>query len=81
MKKPRKTDFEEEYPQAYGSLDRRGKVVADVGADIGPSVYYFLSRGAKKVIAFEKKTALREELEGNCAGDERVEVRGSGWAK
>lgn len=37
----------------YPAVDVRGKVVVDVGANIGDTAVYFAVNGAKKVIAFE----------------------------
>ena len=41
------------YEEQYGMLDVRGKVVIDVGANIGDTAIYFALNGAKHVYAFE----------------------------
>ena len=38
---------------AYGDLDIAGKVVLDVGANIGDSALYFAAKGAKRIFAYE----------------------------
>ena len=48
---------------SYGSIDWRGKSVLDIGADIGSSAIFFLSRGAKYVYLVEKEPAYRETYE------------------
>jgi FkbM family methyltransferase len=42
----------------YSDLDVRGKVVIDVGANIGDSAIYFSLRGATRVLAYEPNTRL-----------------------
>ncbi len=37
----------------YPTVDVKGKVVVDVGANIGDTAVYFMANGAEKVIAFE----------------------------
>ena len=59
-----------EYPRSYSYIDVRGKVVVDVGADIGTSPLWFLSQGAAKVIAFSL------EKQDPRFADPRVEWRG-----
>ncbi len=41
-----------EYFKSYSVIDVKGKTVLDIGADIGTSAFYFLSKGATNVIAF-----------------------------
>ena len=48
------------------NVDVEGKVVVDIGADWGSSSLYFLARGARKVVAYDR---LRP----------RLEVRGIEW--
>lgn len=45
-------DFND-YIWSYGQFDYNGKVVLDIGADIGSSALYFLSRGAEYVYLVE----------------------------
>lgn len=47
------------------NLDLKGKVVLDVGANIGDSSVNFASRGAKKVYAFEPLPMIHSYLEKN----------------
>ena len=46
-------DYFEEALESY-NIDVNGKVVVDIGADWGSSSLYFLARGARKVIAFDR---------------------------
>ena len=43
----------EEALEGY-NIDVKGKVVVDIGADWGSTSLYFLARGARKVIAFDR---------------------------
>lgn len=47
------TDYFEEALEAY-NIDVKDRVVVDIGADWGSSSLYFLARGARKVIAFDR---------------------------
>ena len=44
-----------EYLQSYTVIDVKGKTVLDIGADIGTSPFYFLTLGAKSVIAYSNE--------------------------
>ena len=44
----------EEALEGYNTIDVKGKVVVDIGADWGSTSLYFLARGARKVIAFDR---------------------------
>lgn len=50
-------------PQEYGSLDYRGALVLDIGAEYGCTAEFFLERGARQVIACEKNPDWRARLE------------------
>ena len=52
-----------DYLWSYGSINWKGKVVLDIGADIGSSAIFFLSLGAKYVYLVEKEPAYRETYE------------------
>jgi len=52
----------EDYNYYYGHVDYTNKVVLDIGADYGSTAYYFLSKGAKLVIAIESNPHLYERL-------------------
>lgn len=43
----------EDYELQWGKADYRGKIVLDIGADIGSTAAFFLRKGAKRVIAVE----------------------------
>ena len=59
-------DYWREYPHSYGKLDVFNKTIQIVGADCGSSTLYFLWRGAKYVIQYEKEGHLRERWEEVC---------------
>jgi FkbM family methyltransferase len=50
---------------AYGALNVRGKVVADIGASYGDTALYFALKGARKVYAYEPVPWVAEILEKN----------------
>lgn len=52
----------------YGSLDYRGAVVLDIGADYGCTPEWFLERGAERVVALEKRPDWRRRLESWAEG-------------
>jgi len=52
---------------SYGSLHVKDKVVVVVGADCGSTHLYFLLRGAKYVIGYEKDERLRGAWKEVCA--------------
>jgi hypothetical protein len=52
----------------YGSLDYRGAVVLDIGADYGCTAEFFLSRGAVHVYASEWNEEWRTQLEAWAEG-------------
>ena len=49
------TEYYEEFDKYYKDLDVEGKVVVDLGADIGASPMYFLNKGATFVIGFSRE--------------------------
>jgi hypothetical protein len=49
-----------EFEFAYGRLNVKDKVVVVVGADCGSTHVFFLMRGARYVIGYEKEEHLRE---------------------
>ena len=55
----------EEALEAY-SIDVKDRVVVDIGADWGSTSLYFLARGARKVIAFDRV-------------EPRLQVKGIEW--
>ena len=50
----------------HWSLNVEGKIVLDIGADIGSTADFFLRRGAKEVIAIEGHRDSYAELEKNA---------------
>ncbi|QJF12342.1 putative methyltransferase [Acidianus rod-shaped virus 3] len=59
-------DYWREYPYAYGLLNPYGKTIQIVGADCGSSALYFLLRGAKYIIQYEKEQHLRDKWKEVC---------------
>ena len=49
----------------HWTLDVKGKIVLDIGADVGSTADYFLRNGAKEVIAVEGNRELYAQLEEN----------------
>ena len=58
----------------YGNLRVENSVVLDLGASIGDSIYYFLTRGASRIIAFEADPVRHARLQAYVQGDYRVEI-------
>ena len=61
----------------YGYLPIKDKVVVDIGASIGDSSIFFISRGARKVIALEPNREsyelAKKNIEANCLSD-KIEI-------
>lgn len=72
LNRPR-TIYDAELESSYGALDVEGRTVVDIGADCGSSAWYFLQKGATKVICYEADEDQYQELIKNCRGDNRVE--------
>ncbi len=74
-------DYFYEYDQAYGFIKFDGKTVVHVGADCGSSIIYFLLRGAKRVIAYEKNQDLCKKYFDNFHKyiKDRVEYKCKQW--
>jgi hypothetical protein len=49
-----------EFEQAYGRLDVKDRTVTIIGNDCGSSALYFLLRGAKRIIGYEKEEKLNQ---------------------
>jgi hypothetical protein len=62
----------ENYDEHWGFTDFKNKVILDLGADYGSTAYYFLNKGALKVIAVEGDKYLAERLKLNFKDDPRV---------
>ena len=52
-----------DYIWSYGSINWKGKVVLDIGADIGSSAMFFLMNGAYYVYLLEKEQLYRTTYE------------------
>jgi FkbM family methyltransferase len=61
-----------EMPRAYGWLDLEGKVVLDIGGNIGAFSNFAIERGAKEVWAFEPEEENFELLSMNVGGRAKV---------
>lgn len=59
-------DYWREYPHSYGLLNVYNKTIQIVGADCGSLALYFLLRGAKYIIQYEKEQHLREKWKEVC---------------
>ncbi len=71
----------EVYSGEYDSIDVKGMTVVDVGANIGDSAVYFVTRGARMVHAFEPFPATYRKAKENIAlnkMEERIELLNSG---
>jgi hypothetical protein len=70
-----------EYAVCYYG-DFTGKVILDIGGDMGSSAVWFIRHGASKVIVFEKDSkyyALWEEVRRNLGADgDKIEYRKEG---
>jgi len=64
--------YNEDYEAHWNFTSFKNKVVLDLGADYGSTAYYFLRKGATKVIAVEGDQQLAEKLRRNFQNDERV---------
>jgi precorrin-6B methylase 2 len=64
--------YGEDYDAHWNFTSFRNKIVLDLGADYGSTAYYFLRKGATKVIAVEGDQQLAEKLRRNFQNDERV---------
>ena len=51
-----------EFDLAYGKLDVKDKTITIIGNDCGSSALYFLLKGAKKIIGFEKSDELNKRF-------------------
>jgi len=64
--------YDENYDECWGQTCYEGKTVLDLGADYGSTAYYFLKKGAKKVIAVEGNESFVSKLNRNYGEDLRV---------
>jgi len=64
--------YGEDYDAHWNFTSFRNKIVLDLGADYGSTAYYFLRKGAVKVIAVEGDPQLAEKLRRTFQNDKRV---------
>lgn len=64
--------YGEDYDVHWQGVDWRGKRVLDVGADVGSTAAYFLSKGAVQVVAVEGNGDYFKLLEANARKDSRI---------
>ena len=69
-----------EFEQAYGKLEVKDKTITIVGNDCGSSALYFLLKGAKKIIGYEKSDELNKRFKEKVCKEfqicDKVEVYG-----
>jgi len=69
-----------EFDQAYGRLEVKDKTITIIGNDCGSSALYFLLKGAKKVIGFEKSHELNKRFKEKVCKEfnicDKVEING-----
>jgi len=69
-----------EFDQAYGKLDVRDRTVTIIGNDCGSTALYFILRGAKRIIGFEKEEKLNQLFKEKVCKDfnicDKVEIYG-----
>jgi len=69
-----------EFDLAYGKLEVENKTITIVGNDCGSSALYFLLKGAKKVIGFEKSDELNKKFKEKVCKEfqicDKVEING-----
>ena len=72
-----------EFDLAYGRLDVKDKTITIIGNDCGSSALYFLLKGAKKVIGFEKSHELNKRFKEKVCKEfnicDKVEINGE-WS-
>jgi len=64
--------YGENYDENWGRVSYKDKTVLDLGADYGSTAYYFLKKGAKRIIAVEGDKSLALKLVHNYGKDARV---------
>jgi hypothetical protein len=72
-----------EFDLAYGKLQVENKTITIVGNDCGSSALYFLLKGAKKVIGYEKSDELNRKFKEKVCKElnicDKVEINGE-WS-
>ncbi|MGB9779197.1 MAG: hypothetical protein ACPLW8_07295, partial [Candidatus Bathyarchaeales archaeon] len=64
--------YGEDYDRHWNYASFKNKVILDLGADYGSTAYYFLRKGASKVVAVEGDSELASKLRLNFQNDNRV---------
>jgi predicted rRNA methylase YqxC with S4 and FtsJ domains len=64
--------YKEDYERHWGHISFKEKNVLDLGADYGSTAYYFLKKGARKVIAVEGDPKLASKLKKIYMEDSKV---------
>ena len=74
-----------EFDQAYGRLEVKDKTITIIGNDCGSSALYFLLKGAKKIIGYEKSDELNKRFKEKVCKEfnicDKVEVYGEWTGK
>jgi len=69
-----------EFDQAYGKLQVENKTITIIGNDCGSSALYFLLKGAKKIVGYEKSDELNKRFKEKVCKDfnicDKVDVNG-----
>jgi len=72
-----------EFDQAYGKLEVKDKTITIIGNDCGSSALYFLLKGAKKIIGYEKSDELNKKFKEKVCKEfnicDKVEINGE-WS-
>ena len=64
--------YGEDYDQHWNFTTFKNKVILDLGADYGSTAYYFLRKGASKVVAVEGDTVLASKLKTNSKKFDKI---------
>ena len=69
-----------EFDLAYGKLQVENKTITIVGNDCGSSALYFLLKGAKKIVGYEKSDELNKRFKEKVCKDfnicDKVDING-----
>jgi len=69
-----------EFDLAYGRLDVKDKTITIVGNDCGSSALYFLLKGAKHIVGYEKSNELNKKFKEKVCKEfnicDKVEING-----
>ena len=69
-----------EFDLAYGKLDVKDRTVTIIGNDCGSSALYFLLKGAKRIIGYEKEEKLNKKFKEIVCKDfnicDKVDING-----